>query len=159
MNIFSTVVKVGNGAFGVKYDLFAIGLNSLMAVRAVRLCRRLSVSTLVSITSTSGMCSSRSLYSIYFRPTVRELDTLIIDAMGKDSRVIREAEDADADFIIEFLPIKKKGIEPRFFIIHDISDMATLFVRLGAYIPNEMYALADKHFGSETGFWFDRCYD
>ena len=90
-----------------------------------------------------------------FRPTVRELDTLIVDAMGKDSRVIREAEDTDADFIIEFLPIKKKGIEPRFFIAHDISDMTTLFVRLGAHILNEMYALADKHFGSETGFGFD----
>ena len=34
MNIFGTAVKVDNGAFGVKYDLFAVGLNSLMAVQA-----------------------------------------------------------------------------------------------------------------------------
>ncbi|KIN95859.1 hypothetical protein M404DRAFT_295171 [Pisolithus tinctorius Marx 270] len=72
--------------------------------------------------------------------------------MGKDSRVIMEAEDADADFLIEFLPIKKKGIQPRLFIVHDITGMATPFMRLGAYMPNEMYAIGDKHFGSEMGF-------
>ena len=72
--------------------------------------------------------------------------------MGKDSRAIMEAEDADADFLIEFLPVKKKGVKPRFFIVHDITGMATPFMRLGAYMPNEMYAIGDKHFGSETGF-------
>ena len=80
------------------------------------------------------------------------MGTLIVDAMGKDSRAIMEAGDADADFLIEFLPIKKKGIKSRFFIVHDITGMATPFMRLGVYMPNEMYALGDKHFGSETGF-------
>jgi len=34
MNIFSKVLKVDNGTFGVNHDLFAVGLNSLMAVQA-----------------------------------------------------------------------------------------------------------------------------
>ena len=77
---------------------------------------------------------------------------MIVDAMGQDSRAIMEAEDADADYLIEFLPIKKKGIQPRVFIVHDITGMATPFMRIGAYMPSEMYAIGDKHFGSPTGF-------
>lgn len=77
---------------------------------------------------------------------------MIVDAMGQDSRAIMEAEDADADYLIEFLPIKKKGIRPRLFFVHDITGIATPFMRLGAYMPNEMYAIGDKHFGSSTGF-------
>lgn len=34
MNIFSKVLKVDHGTFGVNHDLFAVGLNSLMAVQA-----------------------------------------------------------------------------------------------------------------------------
>ena len=34
MNIFSKVLKVDHGVFGVSHDLFAVGLNSLMAVQA-----------------------------------------------------------------------------------------------------------------------------
>lgn len=34
MNIFSKTLKVQNGSFGVAHDLFAVGLNSLMAVQA-----------------------------------------------------------------------------------------------------------------------------
>ncbi|KIJ63928.1 hypothetical protein HYDPIDRAFT_40894 [Hydnomerulius pinastri MD-312] len=41
-------------------------------------------------------------------PTIRELGRLIVDAMSQDSRAIMEAEDADADFLIEFLPIKRR---------------------------------------------------
>lgn len=63
-----------------------------------------------------------------------------------------EAEDADVDYLIELLPIKKKGVRPRIFIVHDITGMATPFMRIGAYMPNEMYATGDKHFGSPTGF-------
>lgn len=37
MSIFSRVLKVQNGSFGVSHDLFAIGLNSLMAVQAAGL--------------------------------------------------------------------------------------------------------------------------
>ncbi|KAL4075275.1 hypothetical protein V8B97DRAFT_2022271 [Scleroderma yunnanense] len=139
MNIFSKVLKVDNGSFGVNHDLFAIGLNSLMAVQAAGV-----VSKTFSV--------HIGLNNIYLRPTIRELGTLIVDAMGKDSRAIMEAEDADADFLIEFLPIKKKGVKPRFFIVHDITGMATPFMRLGAFMPYEMYAIGDKHFGSETGF-------
>ncbi|KAL4070678.1 Alpha/Beta hydrolase protein [Scleroderma citrinum] len=86
------------------------------------------------------------LNNIYLRPTICKLDTLIVDAMGKDSCAIMEAEDIDADFLIEFLPIKKKGVKPCFFIVHDITGMATPFM------PNEMYAIDDKHFGLEMGF-------
>ncbi|KAI6009612.1 putative nonribosomal peptide synthetase [Pisolithus orientalis] len=139
MKIFSKVLKAENGSFGVNHDLFAVGLNSLMAVQAAGV---------VSKTFDVHV----GLNNIYLRPTIRELGTLIVDAMGKDSRIIMEAEDADADFLIEFLPIKKKGMQPRLFIVHDITGMATPFMRLGAYMPNEMYAIGDKHFGSETGF-------
>ena len=34
MTIFSKTLKVQNGTFGVAHDLFAVGLNSLMAVQA-----------------------------------------------------------------------------------------------------------------------------
>ncbi|KAI5993419.1 hypothetical protein EDC04DRAFT_1271012 [Pisolithus marmoratus] len=139
MNIFARVLKVENGSFGINHDLFAVGLNSLMAVQAAGI---------VSKTFNVHV----GLNNIYLRLTIRALGTLIVDVMDKDSRVIMEAEDADADFLIEFLPVKKKGIQPRFFIVHDITGMATPFMRLGAYMPNEMYAIGDKHFGSETGF-------
>ncbi|KIJ63455.1 polyketide synthetase [Hydnomerulius pinastri MD-312] len=139
MNIFAKVLKVENGSFGVSHDLFAVGLNSLMAVQAAGI-----VSKTFSV--------HIGLNNIYLRPTIRELGTLIVDAMGQDSRAIMEAEDADADFLIEFLPIKKKGTKPRLYIVHDITGMATPFMRLGAFMPNEMYAIGDKHFGSETGF-------
>ena len=58
------------------------------------------------------------------------------------------AEDSEDDLLIEFLPIKKKGIHPRMFIVHDITGMATPFMRLGAYMPNETWAIGDKYFGS-----------
>jgi hypothetical protein len=48
------------------------------------------------------------------------------------------AEDSDDDFLIEFLPIKKKGVQLRVLIVHDITGMATPFMRLGACMPNEM---------------------
>lgn len=89
---------------------------------------------------------------ILFRPTIRELATLVIDAMGQDTRQIQEAEDNDADYLIELLPVKRKGTHPRLFLIHDITGMATPFMRLGAFMPNEMYAIGDKHFGSPDGF-------
>ncbi|KAF9228933.1 putative nonribosomal peptide synthetase [Gyrodon lividus] len=139
MSIFSKILKVQNSSFGIAHDLFAVGLNSLMAVQAAGI---------VSKTFNVHI----GLNHIYLRPTIRELGNLIVDAMGQDSRAIMEAEDADADFLIEFLPIKKKGIQPRLFIVHDITGMATPFMRLGAFMPNEMYALGDKHFGSATGF-------
>ena len=34
MNIFCDTLKVHNGSYGVSHDLFAVGLNSLMAIRA-----------------------------------------------------------------------------------------------------------------------------
>ncbi|KIJ63457.1 polyketide synthetase [Hydnomerulius pinastri MD-312] len=139
MAIFSKILKVLNGSFGVAHDLFAVGLNSLMAVQAAGI---ISKTFNVHI----------GLNNIYLRPTIRELGNLIVDAMGQDSRAIMEAEDADSDFLIEFLPIKKKGVHPRLFIVHDITGMATPFMRLGAFMPNEMYAIGDKHFGSPTGF-------
>ncbi|KIK92693.1 hypothetical protein PAXRUDRAFT_146735 [Paxillus rubicundulus Ve08.2h10] len=139
MSVFSKILKVQNGSFGVAHDLFAVGLNSLMAVQAAGV---ISKTFNVHI----------GLNHIYLRPTIRELGNLIVDAMGQDSRAIMEAEDADADFLIEFLPIKKKGIQPKLFIVHDITGMATPFMRLGAFMPNEMYAIGDKHFGSATGF-------
>ncbi|KAI9458237.1 putative nonribosomal peptide synthetase, partial [Boletus coccyginus] len=139
MNIFSRTLKVQNGNFGVAHDLFAVGLNSLLAVQAAGL-----ISKTFSV--------HVGLNHIYLRPTIKELGNLIVDAIGQDSRAILEAEDANADYLIEFLPIKKKGIHPRVFIMHDIRGMATPFMLLGAYMPNEMYAIGDKYFGSPTGF-------
>ncbi|KIJ57996.1 hypothetical protein HYDPIDRAFT_34600 [Hydnomerulius pinastri MD-312] len=57
-------------------------------------------------------------------------------------------------FLIKFLPIKKKGTQPRVYIVtvHDIMGMATPFVRLSAFLPNGMYAISDQLFGSETVF-------
>lgn len=72
--------------------------------------------------------------------------------MGQDQRQIMAAEDSEDDFLIEFLPIKKKGAQPRMFIIHDITGMATPFMRLGAYMANEMWAIGDKYFGTTNGF-------
>ncbi|KAH7917416.1 alpha/beta-hydrolase [Leucogyrophana mollusca] len=114
-------------------------MNSLMAVQAAGI---------VSKTFNVHI----GLNNVYLRPTIRELGNLVIDAMGQDSRAIMEAEDTESDFLIEFLPIKKKGIQPKLFIVHDITGMATPFMRLGAFMPNEMYAIGDKHFGSATGF-------
>jgi thioesterase domain-containing protein len=80
------------------------------------------------------------------------LGNVIINAMGQDQRQIMAAEDSDDDFLIEFLPIKKKGIQPRMFLVHDITGMATPFMHLGAYMSNEMWALSDKYFGLVNGF-------
>ncbi|EGO03426.1 hypothetical protein SERLA73DRAFT_101532 [Serpula lacrymans var. lacrymans S7.3] len=139
MSIFSRLFKVDSSSFGVTHDLFATGLNSLMAVQAAGI---ISKTFNVHI----------GLNNVYLRPTIRELGNLVVDAMGQDSRAIMEAEDTDSDFLIEFLPIKKKGVHPRLFIVHDITGMATPFMRLGAFMPNEMYAIGDRHFGSATGF-------
>ncbi|KAI6142295.1 putative nonribosomal peptide synthetase [Pisolithus thermaeus] len=133
MNIFSKVLKVENDSFGVNHDLFAVGLNSLMAVQA------------------AGIISKAfdihvGLNNIYLKPTIRELGTLIVDAMGKDSRVIMEAEDADADFLIDLVS-SLFTISPAWLLLSCV---------LGGYMPNEVYAIGDKHFGSETGFRFDR---
>jgi len=38
------------------------------------------------------------------------------------------------------------------FIVYHIMDVATPFMRLGAYVPNEMRAIGDKYFGSVNGF-------
>jgi len=139
LSIFAKVFKVEPDSFGVTHDLFSVGLNSLMAVQAAG-------------TISANFNVHIGLNNLYLRPTIRELATTIIDSLGQDSRAIMEAEDNDADFLIEFLPIKKKGLHPRLYIVHDITGMATPFMRLGAYMPNEMYAIGDKHFGSATGF-------
>lgn len=55
-----------------------------------------------------------------------------------------EAEDADADFLTEVLPIKKKGIKPRLYIVHDTTGMATPLMRLGAFMPRSD-KLSDNH--------------
>ncbi|EMD32324.1 PKS/NRPS enzyme [Gelatoporia subvermispora B] len=139
LNIFANLLKVDANSFGVTHDLFSVGMNSLMAVQAAGV---------ISKTFNVHM----GLNNMYLRPTVRELATLVIDAMGQDQRQILDAEDADNDFLIEFLPIKKKGILPRIFLVHDVTGMATPFMRLGAYMPNEMYAIGDRDFGNATGF-------
>ncbi|KAH9923014.1 putative nonribosomal peptide synthetase [Amylocystis lapponica] len=130
--IFSTVLRVDLNTFGVTHDLFSVGMNSLMAVQAAGI---------ISKTFSVHM----GLNNMYLRPTIRELASL-------DQRQILEAEDADNDFLIEFLPIKKKGVHPRLYLVHDVTGMATPFMRLGVYMPNEMYAIGDRDFGSPTGF-------
>ncbi|KAG6330892.1 hypothetical protein ID866_8198 [Astraeus odoratus] len=138
-NIFNKALNVDSGIFDVNYDLFALGLDSVIAVQSA---------SVISKTFNVHI----GLNTIYLGPTIRELGTLIIDAMDRDSRAIMEAEDTDTDFLIELLPIKKKGAQPRIFIVHDITGMATPFKRLDAFMPNELYAIGDKHFGSENGF-------
>ncbi|KAG6330816.1 hypothetical protein ID866_8274 [Astraeus odoratus] len=138
-SIFSKALNVDSGIFDANHDLFALGLDSVIAIQSA---------SIISKTFNVHI----GLNTIYFRPTIRELGTLIIDAMDRDSHAIMEAEDADTDFLIELLPIKKKGAQPRVFIVHDITGMATPFKRLGAFMPNELYAIGDKHFGSENGF-------
>ncbi|KAJ3195836.1 hypothetical protein HK101_010930 [Irineochytrium annulatum] len=139
MAIFAPILKVEINSFGVEQDLFSVGLNSLLAVQA---------SEAISKTFNCHM----SLNNIYLRPTIRELSTVIIDAMGQDVRQIQQAEDAEQDNLIEFLPIKRKGAKPRIFLVHDVTGMSTPFMRLGAYMPNEMYAIGDKYFGQREGF-------
>ncbi|KAJ3194330.1 hypothetical protein HK101_002999 [Irineochytrium annulatum] len=139
MAIFAPILKVDVNSFGVEQDLFSIGLNSLLAVQAAEA---------ISKTFNCHM----SLNNIYLRPTIRELGTVIIDAIGQDVRQIQQAEDAEDDSLIEFLPIKRKGTQPRIFLVHDVTGMSTPFMRLGAYMPNEMYAIGDKHFGHREGF-------
>ncbi|KAF9644147.1 acetyl-CoA synthetase-like protein [Thelephora ganbajun] len=137
--IFSEILKTDPSQLGVTHDLFSIGLNSLLAVQA-------------AAAVGENFKLNISLNNIYLRPTIRELSNVIIDAMGQDQRQIMAAEDLDNDSLIELLPIKRKGIHPRMFIVHDITGMATPFMRLGAYMPNEMWAIGDKYFGSVDGF-------
>jgi len=139
MSIFSKILQVDHQTFGVTHDLFAVGMNSLMAVRV------------------AGLISKKfnvhiGLSNIYLRPTVRELSNLIIDAMTQNVPFSADSEGKDEDFIIELLPVKKKGTQPKFFIVHDITGMATPFMRLGSFMPNEIYAIGDKYFGSASGF-------
>jgi pimeloyl-ACP methyl ester carboxylesterase len=137
--IFAELLRADPESFGVTHDLFSIGMNSLLAVQAAGV---------VSQTFNVNI----GLNNIYLRPTIRELGNLIIDAMGQDQRQLMQAEDSASDFLIEFLPVKKKGIHPRVFLIHDVTGMATPFMRLGAYVSNEMWAIGDRDFGKETGF-------
>jgi len=80
------------------------------------------------------------------RPSIKEVGDLSVDTMGM------EASGAEADQPIEVFPVKKNGIQPRVFMVHDITGVATPFMSIGAHMPNEMYAIGDKHFGSPTGF-------
>ncbi|KAJ3411290.1 hypothetical protein HDV05_002436 [Chytridiales sp. JEL 0842] len=137
LDIFVKLLKLekSNHTLHVLDDLFSAGMTSLMAVQASEMI------------SKSFQCYV-SLNNIYLRPTVRELASLILDAIGQDMRQIQAAEEADEDLLIDFLPIKQnRGTLPRIFLIHDVTGMATPFVRLGAYMPNEMYAIGDKYFG------------
>ncbi|KIJ13622.1 hypothetical protein PAXINDRAFT_156449 [Paxillus involutus ATCC 200175] len=109
----------------------AAGVNFLMAVQAAGV---------VSKTFNVHI----GLSKIYLRPTTCELGTLVVDGMDQDSRAIMEAEDADADFLTEVLPIKKKGIKPRLYIVHDTTGMATPLMRLGAFMPRSD-KLSDNH--------------
>ncbi|KAH7909125.1 putative nonribosomal peptide synthetase [Hygrophoropsis aurantiaca] len=139
MSIFAKVLRAEIGSFGVTHDLFAVGLNSLKVVQA------------------AGMISKTlnfhiSLNNVYLRPTVRELGNLVLDFKRQDSVTIMEGEDTDTDSMIELLPVKKKGVGLNLFFIHDASGMARPFMSLGAFLPNAMYAIGDKHFGSSPGF-------
>jgi len=155
--IFSDILKTDPSQLGVTHDLFSVGLNSLLAVQAAvsvgdSFKLNIGLNNIYLRFAFPSFFSPPLLLTIVYRPTIRELSNVIIDAMGQDQRQIMAAEDSDNDYLIEFLPMKKKGIHPRMFIVHDITGMATPFMRLGAYMPNEMWAIGDKYFGSVDGF-------
>jgi thioesterase domain-containing protein len=54
--------------------------------------------------------------------------------------------------VLEVLPIKLDGIEPKVFFIHDVTGMSASFHRLAPFLPNELYAIQDRHIGSTEGF-------
>ncbi|KAJ3146079.1 hypothetical protein HDU86_000536 [Geranomyces michiganensis] len=123
---------------GVTQDLFLMGINSMEAVRLAE--------------SASKEFNMRlTLNHIYLAPTVRELGRFILETIGQEEHQL-SSMDEDAEKSIELLPIKKNGVEPRLFFIHDVTGMATFFMRLGPYLNNEMYAIGDKHLGSPEGF-------
>ena len=155
--IFSEILKVGPSELGVTHDLFSVGSNSLLAIQAaVAVGENLKLNiglNNIYLRLVSLSCSlSVLLANCFDRPTIRESSNVIIDAMGQDQRKIIATEDSEDEFLIEFLPIKKKGIHPRMFIVHDITGMAAPFMHLGVYKPNEMWAIGDKYFGSVDGF-------
>ncbi|KAF9781603.1 hypothetical protein BJ322DRAFT_1161283 [Thelephora terrestris] len=121
---FSEILGTDPSHLAVTHDLFSAGLNSLLALQAV-------------VVTGENFEPDIGLNNIY---------------LSQDQRQIMAAEDSDDDLLIEFLPIKKKGVQLRVFIVHDITGMATPFMRLGAYMPNEMWAIGDKFFGSVDGF-------
>ncbi|KAI8820281.1 putative nonribosomal peptide synthetase [Fimicolochytrium jonesii] len=139
IDVFATLLDIDPSTLGTHHDLFSHGLNSLLAVQAAEaITKKFNVHV--------------GLNNLYIRSSVHDLAAFIIDQLGRETRQIQEAEDSEQDFLIELLPIKKKGILPRLFIIHDVTGMATPFMRLGAFIPNEIYAIGDKHFGQADGF-------
>ncbi|KIJ16259.1 hypothetical protein PAXINDRAFT_155215 [Paxillus involutus ATCC 200175] len=134
LSIFSRVLGSSSGDLGVTRDLFNVGMTSLMAVRAAG-----------TLFDTFGV--RVSLRDIYTRPTIRDLSDLINDMKSKDSLAQVAAIE-----VLEVLHIKLDGIEPKVFFIHDVTGMSASFHRLAPFLPNELYAIQDRHIGSTEGF-------
>ncbi|KIK85335.1 hypothetical protein PAXRUDRAFT_831969 [Paxillus rubicundulus Ve08.2h10] len=134
LSIFSRILGSSSDDLGVTRDLFNAGMSSLMAVQAAG-----------ALFNTFGV--HVSLRDIYTRPNIRELANLISDMKSQGSLA-----QGDATEILEVLPIKLDGIEPKVFFIHDITGVAASFHCLARFLPNLSYAIQDRHFGSAEGF-------
>ncbi|KAF9781580.1 hypothetical protein BJ322DRAFT_1161221 [Thelephora terrestris] len=130
--IFSEILRTEPSHLGVTHDLFSVGLNSLLAV-AVGENFKLNIGlSNVYLRSVSLVVFSLPLAIDFDGPTIRELSN-VIECCGSRSET-------------------KKGVLPHMYIVHNITGMASPFMRLGAYMPNEMWAIGDKYFGSVDGF-------
>ncbi|KAH7905807.1 hypothetical protein BJ138DRAFT_1226874 [Hygrophoropsis aurantiaca] len=96
MSIFSEVLKVENGSFGVLHDLFAAGLDSLMAVQAAGI-----VSEAFSVYT--------GLNNVYLRPTIflTQCATLLPPTQDNGGLQMGQLQirTGDADLTITLLPI------------------------------------------------------
>ncbi|KAJ3033802.1 hypothetical protein HDV00_005815 [Rhizophlyctis rosea] len=136
-NLVSESLDVGKDEIGVTQDLFMCGLNSLEAVKMAA-----NISTKFEVRLT--------LQHIYLGPTIREMSRVTLDMIGKEANQLVAADGNDVS--MDLLPIKKTGSKPVCFFIHDVTGMATFFMRLGPYMPNEMYALGDRHLGDPDNY-------
>ena len=86
---FSATLKTDPSQLGVAHNNFSIGLNSLLAVQAgVSIGQLFELNTLPRIYlryATFPRHLSSFLLTRVHRPTIRELSSVIIDAMGQDA--------------------------------------------------------------------------
>ncbi|KAF9238195.1 putative nonribosomal peptide synthetase [Melanogaster broomeanus] len=134
LSIFSRIIRTTSSGLGVTFDLFNAGMTSLMAVQASG-----------ELFNAFGV--HISLREIYTRPTIRELADLI--GIKKSHDPLVQGHIAE---VVEVISIKQAGAEPKVFFIHDVTGLAVSFNRLAPFLPNELYAIQDCHFGSAEGF-------
>lgn len=137
----------------------SFGLDSLGATRysnqLISLCQiqvsqidllgNMTVGMLNAMKSSTSSEAREHLAEIVYQDD-SQLSQLLPDDMQPESDHLY-----DPSLIAEMIAINKGGITPRLFMIHDATGMASPFMNLAPYLPNQIYAIGDRQYGSPDG--------